>query len=237
MTVTGTIILYIHIHHYVQFSVLAVFNFICTYVANSPFVHVRIFTQADFEPAPLPNLTIADYCPGVKPHGNQNESSYNICLNLSLSLIQALHAVNLVLQNEECNNAAIPFLCNATFSLCSDNRLSLGLDLKEQCMQVRDDKCTIEWRVLENIFNVPIPSCDSFSVNGTLTFAKAPQLTCPDQFDAFCDSVCLPSCGEFSQNSYDATVASRVLTIIFEVIGLISGVITLLACLFNREKM
>ena len=198
-------------------------------------MYVCIFTQADFEPAPLSNLTIADYCHELPPLGDQDELVYNFCLTNSLSLIQALLAVNLVLENEECNKAAIPFLCNATFSLCSDN--SSVLDLKEECIQVRDDKCAIEWRILENIFNVPIPSCDSLSTNGTLTFAKAPQLTCPDQFDAFCDSVCLPSCGEFSQHSDDAAVASRVLAIFFEAIGLISGVITLIACLFNRKKM
>ena len=227
MTVTGTVIL--NFTHNLQFSVLASY---C-----SSFYACMYPSQADFDPAPAPlsNLTIADYCPEVKPHGNQNESSYNICLNISLSLIQALHAVNLVLENEECIKAAIPFLCNATFLLCSDN--SLVLDLKEECIQVRDDYCTTEWRVLENIFNAPIPSCDSFSVNANLTFAKAPPLTCPDQFDTFCDSVCLPSCKDFSQNSHAATVVSHVLTIIFEAVGLISGVITLIACLFNREKM
>ena len=191
--------------------------------------------QADFEPILSLNLTIADFCPEVPPLGDQEELFYNFCLRNSLSLVKAILAINSVLENEECNKAAIPFLCNATFSLCSDS--SFTLDLKEQCLQVRDHNCTIEWRVLENIYGVSIPSCDSYIMNGSLTFAKAPQLTCPDQFDTFCDSICLPSCEDFSLYSRDAVVASHVLVIIFEVVGLISGVITLIACLVNKKKM
>ena len=140
-----------------------------------------------------------------------------------------------MLKNVECKEAAIPFLCNATFSLCGDS--SLVVDLKEECIQVRDDNCTIEWRILENIYSVSIPSCDSLTANGNLTFAKAPPLTCPDQFDVFCDSLCLPSCGDFSQYSYDTVVASHIIYIVFEAIGLISGVITLIACFFSWRKM
>lgn len=122
------------------------------------------------------------------------------------------------------------------FSLCSDD--SYVVDLEEECVQVRDNNCTIEWRVLENIYGVSIPSCESFSVGGTLTFDKAPPVnTCPDQFDLYCDSVCLPSCEDFSQFSDEATVVSYALIITFQLTGVISGVITLIGCLFNRKKM
>ena len=142
----------------------------------------------------------------------------------------------MALNNEECSAAAMPFFCSAMFSLCSDD--SYVVDLEEECVQVRDDNCTLEWRVLENIYDVSIPSCDSFSVDGTLTFDEAPPAnTCPDQFDLYCDSVCLPSCEDFSQFSREATVVSFALIITFQLTGVISGVITLIGCLFNRKKM
>ena len=175
-------------------------------------------------------------CPEVPPLGDQSEFYYNTCLSISLSLVQAVQAINLALNNEECSAAAMPFFCSAMFSLCSDD--SYVDDLEEQCVQVRDDNCTIEWRVLENIYDVSIPSCDSFSVGGTLTLDKAPPVnTCPDQFNLYCDSVCLPSCEDFSQFSHEATVVSYALIITFQLTGVISGVITLIGCLFNRKKM
>lgn len=196
--------------------------------------------QADRKAISMSNLTLADFCPEIPSLGSQNELFYNTCLRSSQSLVQAIHAINLVLNNEQCSNAAVPFFCNATFLLCGDDSFdvsSFNMDLKKECLQVRDNDCTIEWRILENIFNVPIPSCESFAVNKNLTFSKAPALTCPDQFNVFCDSVCLPSCEDFSQYSDDATLASYVLVFVFQLIGLISGVITLIACLFNRKKM
>lgn len=184
----------------------------------------------------MSNSTLADFCPEIPPIGNQSEFIYNLCLESSLSLVEAVHAINLALNNEECNIAAVPFFCDAMFSLCSDD--SYVVDLEQECIQVRDENCTTEWRVLENIFDVSIPSCESFSANGALSFAKAPALdTCPDQFNVYCDSVCLPSCEDFSQFSHDATVASYALIITFQLTGVVSGVITLIGCLFNRKKM
>ena len=182
----------------------------------------------------MSNVTLSDFCPEIPSLGNQDESTYNLCLNDALFLVQAIHTASL--NNDQCNNAAIPFFCKAIFSLCSDNTF-VAEDLEEECVNVRDDNCTIEWRVLENIFSVPIPSCESFIANGTLTFTTAPLLTCPDQFNVFCNSVCLPSCSDFSLFSEDATFINYAFMVIFELIGLISGVITLIACLFNRKKM
>jgi len=181
------------------------------------------------------NLTLADFCPKIPPLGNQNELVYNICLAKSLSLVQAVHAISTTFKNDECTNAALPFLCNATFSLCSDD--SFVADLNNECIQVRDNNCTIEWRVLENMFDFPIPSCESFALDGNLTFAKAPSPTCPDQFGLFCGSVCLPLCKDFSQYSEGAIDAANALTIVFQAIGLLSGVVTLIACIMNRKKM
>jgi len=153
----------------------------------------------------------------------------------TLQLVLAVNSVlNNVLNNDQCNSSAVPFFCNATYSLCGDG--SYMMDISEKCVQVRDNDCPIEWRVLENFFNVSFPNCRSFSENG-----EAPPLNCSDQFDVFngslCLPLCLPLCSEFSQISRNAAVTANALTILFEVIGLIGGVITLIACFFNRKTM
>jgi len=141
-----------------------------------------------------------------------------------------------VLRNKQCNNSALPFFCKVVFSLCGDDS-SFIMDLMEECITVRDNDCPVEWRVLENIFDISIPSCESYIANRNITFTKAPPPKCPDQFDVFCGSLCLPVCEQYSQVSHDATIASTVLTIIFLIIGLMGGVITLITCICNREKM
>ena len=144
-------------------------------------------------------------------------------------------AVTTALNNDQCSSSAVPFFCNATYSLCGDD--TYMMDISEECVQVRDNDCAIEWRVLENFFGASIPDCGSFSENGNLSFSKAPKLNCSDQFDVFCGSMCLPVCSEFSQLSHGAAVTSNVLTILFQAIGLIGGAITLIACVLNRKAM
>ena len=140
-----------------------------------------------------------------------------------------------MLRNKQCNNTALPFFCDAMFLLCGDDNSTV--DLREECIKVRDDDCPIEWRVLENILDATLLSCESYTTRRNITLAKAPPLTCPSQFDVFCGSVCLPVCEKYSQVSYDATIASNVLIIMFIIIGILGGCITLMACFFNRDKM
>jgi len=174
-------------------------------------------------------------CPEIPPLTTQDNTIYQICLSQSQTLIQSVLAVTTGLNNDQCSSSAVPFFCNATYSLCGDD--TYMMDISEECVQVRDNDCAIEWRVLENFFGALIPDCGSFSEDGNLSFSKAPELNCSNQFDVFCGSMCLPVCSEFSQMSEGATVTSNVLTILFEVIGIISGVVTLIACIFNRKTM
>ena len=147
-----------------------------------------------------------------------------------------MHEIISVLRNKQCNNTALPFFCDAMFLLCGDDNNST-VDLREECIKVRDDDCPIEWRVLENVFDATLPSCDSYTTNRSITLEKAPPLKCPSQFDVFCGSVCLPVCEKYSQISRDATIASNALIIMFIITGIIGGFITLIACFFNRDKM
>ena len=148
-----------------------------------------------------------------------------------------MDTINSVLKNEQCNNSAVPFFCDAMYFLCGGDDVAVDDDLMEECVEVRDNDCPVEWRVLENLFDANIPSCESYAANKSLTFAKAPPLKCPNQFNAFCGSVCLPVCEEYSQVPQDAAVAFDVLTAMFIIIDLIGGLVTLAACFCNREKM
>jgi len=181
----------------------------------------------------LPNISLDDVCPQIPPLTTQNEDFYKVCLIQSLRLVKSVYAVNMVLNNSRCNTSALPFFCDATYLLCGDE--TSMINISEVCIQVRDDYCAVEWRVLENFLSITIPDCGSYS--GNLTFTKAPPLDCPDQFDTFCGSLCLPVCSKFYQISQNAATASDALTIAFEAIGIIGGIITLLACVFNWKKM
>ena len=122
--------------------------------------------------------SIVDYCSKVPPLINQDESTYNMCLANSFTVLRWIVTINSVLRNKQCNDSAIPFFCSAMYFLCGDdNDDNLVVNLLEKCAEVRDNDCPIEWRGLENVLDVTIPSCESYTANSSITFAKAPPLT------------------------------------------------------------
>lgn len=151
----------------------------------------------------------------------------------SLALLQSINAFSSVLENEQCNNSALPFICNITHLLCED----LEVDLEGECVEIRDYDCAVVWRTLQNVFNVPLPNCASFVVGGNLTFSKAPPLTCHDQFDLYCNSFCLPSCERYSQIPWNDVFISDIVTIVLISISLLGGVLTLIVSVLNRKMM
>ena len=176
------------------------------------------------------------FCSEFPPLLTQNQAAYNICLTSALALLQSLQSINSVLNNKQCQNSAIPFFCNATQVLCSDqNRFVVGLE--ENCVQVRDYDCTSEWRAYEMFFNRTLPDCTSFAKDGNLTFSKAPTLVCPETFDLYCGSFCLPSCKNFFQLSTDAIIAANAIRIALIALGMLGGVFNLIVCILNRRKM
>jgi len=120
--------------------------------------------------------------------------------------------------------------------LCNGN--SSSVDLTEECEEVRDNKCASEWRIVESFYNRSVPNCMSFREDGNITFSRAPKFPCPREFDHICGSTCLPVCGEYSvyMDSKLRSVLYNVI-IIFGIIGLIGGIVTLIACYYNRHKM
>ena len=147
-------------------------------------------------------------------------------------ILQPVHDLSLLLGNVQCSEAIAQFFCNAISEADSDSVILIN-----ECLIVRDNKCAAEWRIAENFFDVPLPSCDSFNESANFTVARAPVLSCPEDFGIFCGSLCQPLCAEISLFNDVATVAYEVLNIILHTMSVIAGVITLIACCVHRKKM
>ncbi|XP_065911428.1 uncharacterized protein [Dysidea avara] len=141
-----------------------------------------------------------------------------------LDFIEGLWSIFDLGTGSPCTKDALSFFCNATLLLCNGN--SSSVDLTEECEEVRDNKCASEWRIVENFYNRSVPDCTSYtySEDVNLTSSKAPSLPCPNGFDHFCGSTCLPVCA--GDNLYSGGI-----------IGVIAGVITLIAFYYYRQKV
>ena len=137
------------------------------------------------------------------------------------------------LDNSRCTQNSLSYFCNATYSLCDDENV---LSLCEECVQVRDNDCAAEWRIVDNLLNSSALDCGSFNTANDLNLSIIPTLMCPDNFDVVCNSLCLPSC-DFTPHSNGVAIAYRIWSSSFYILSLIGGVITLVACFSKREKM
>jgi len=159
--------------------------------------------------------------------------SYNKSAITGLSII---FAVGLYMENTECYYDSLQFFCNAIVLLFNDTNSSI--DLSEECEEVRDNKCASEWRIADSFFNEGVPDCMSYRESGNLTHSKAPYLPCPSNFDHFCGSTCLPVCdGHYLITDNKLDLVFYILAIITATISLFGGVITLIACYYNRHKL
>ena len=164
---------------------------------------------------------------------NCNITEINItdnCINSSaITGLHTVYALGSVLSDDKCTIDALLFFCDITLSLCDKREL---FNLTSMCLTVRDSHCALEWRAVETLLNTPVPDCTSFEMNRNLTFSKAPLPNCPDQFGIFCDSICLPVCGEYNIFGVRYIIACTWVTV-----GLCGGIITLIACYHNRRKL
>ena len=157
------------------------------------------------------------------------------CINSSaVTSLHTVYALGSILNNDQCIVDAMPFFCDATLLLCGEDEF---VDLTSMCLKVRDNDCALEWREVETILNSPIPDCASFDVNRNLTFSKAPLPNCSDQFAIFCDSICLPLCAKYSPFSKEQDNTIYIFASIWLITCLIGGIVTLVACWFNRDKL
>ena len=144
-----------------------------------------------------------------------------------------MYALEVPITVDRCTVDALPFFCDATLYLCGEDEF---LNLTSMCLTVCDNDCALEWRAAETFLNIPVPDCTSFEMDKN-SFSKAPLPNkYPDGFAIFCDSVCLPVCGEyvpFNRRNNN----SNIYHILMGVIGMIGGVITLIGYYYNRHKL
>ena len=157
------------------------------------------------------------------------------CFNSStITGLHAVYSLASMLDESRCINA-LQFFCDATHYLCGED---VDYNLTNTCLIVRDYTCSLEWRVTETILSTSVPDCTSFEMNRNLTFSKAPLPdNCPSGFRVFCNSICLPVCGQYAPFKRSNNNVYYTLTAVWISISLIGGVITLIVCYRSQHKL
>ncbi|XP_065910822.1 uncharacterized protein [Dysidea avara] len=204
-----------------------------TYATKSTVFYNLEIESGCIATCPVPDSTwLMDHC-------KINYSEYQDC-ELNSTAILGLHSIYHLGLNSAASQCdtddVLSFFCNATLLLCNGN--SSSVDLTEECEEVRDNKCASEWRTVESICNRSVPDCMSYGEDINTAYSKAPLLTCPTGFDHFCDSICLPVCGEYFLSTEDTSIYYfRFVVATFGVLGLIVGIITIIVCYYNLHKL
>ena len=143
------------------------------------------------------------------------------------------------LTSSDCRNKFLSFLCAHLVRPCNDtdpNAIAIQPTAQE-CKEIRDEVCSAEWKLLElSPFRNFIPNCSIFSGSDDITDIR-PNVVCNDQFELYCDSLCLPLCKEFSQNSDGLTLLQDILFIFAGVSSLVGGTIVIIISIYRRNSM
>lgn len=141
------------------------------------------------------------------------------------------------LTSSECRNKFLSFLCAQFIAPCNPDDPNAIRPTAEECKEVRDDVCYAEWRLLElSRYAQLLPNCSSLN-DSSESMDIRPDLVCNKQFGLFCDSLCLPLCKEFSQNSEGLTVLQDILFIFAAISSLIGGMIVIIIAIYRRNSM
>ena len=144
--------------------------------------------------------------------------------------------------SEECSVAIMPFLCQYVYPPCDGNG-STQFITKEQCINIREDVCELEWKfAMATNFGSLLPFCEAFDASsnfsstakGISSSSETP--SCHYQFKRFC-GVCLPLCNAFSQYSAPVKLTEKILIIVAAVLAIIGGIIVLIAAGIRRKEM
>ena len=140
--------------------------------------------------------------------------------------------------SEECSAVVMPFLCQYVYPPCDGNG-SAQFITQEQCINIRDDLCEVEWRIaMTSEEGNLLPVCETFGTDNessSVTIIREP-LKCHYQFKEFC-GLCLPLCGTFSQSSDQVKFGERAIIILAAVIALVSGLVMLIAAVIRPTEM
>ena len=168
----------------------------------------------------------------IECQGSELNINSDDCVdNPSLMGLKIVYNHAELLRRTQCMESVQSFYCSAS---CSDD-VNASSSNYRQCVEVRDHSCSAEWRITINVFNVSLPDCGTFTDHNNSS--TIPELICPDHYETFCDSLCLPQCSQFSRFDDRFTSALKVCTISFYTFAIAGGVVSLIACFLTRKKM
>jgi len=153
---------------------------------------------------------------------------------LRFYFLQFMDGLSSVTKNARCSAGILSLFCDIIASYDNSDTIPTTI---ASCIDVRDNKCTSEWRIIEAFLNTSLLDCSNFNDSKAASFSRAPPLDCPDDFGVSCGSLCQPACADISLFSDAATTAYRILSIVCYCICITGGVINLFACYFHRSKM
>jgi len=141
--------------------------------------------------------------------------------------------------SEQCSAVVMPFICQYVYPPCDGDGSPL-LVTEEQCVNIRDDVCTNEWRFALSLEQGSLlPACEDFGGvnNSSAGMREVPDPpSCHYQFDNFCGA-CLPLCGKFSQYRAQTKFAVRGIIVFSFVLELVGGILVLIASIIRRKQM
>ena len=156
-----------------------------------------------------------------------------------LLLFQALKLSNRV--GKGCSAFVLPFVCQYVYPPCDDDGNTKFIT-QEQCINVRDKVCALEWRLTKATkFRSLLPACEKIDSNNNVSLMKKEEnvsgnLTCHHQFMEFCD-VCLPLCATFSQYTDKVRITEDIILVTSAIIGIIGWAVVLVVAVKRRKEM
>ena len=143
------------------------------------------------------------------------------------------------LTSAECRDKFMSFLCADFLVPCDLNNSNAMVTrpTASECKEIRDDICFAEWKLLElSLYAELLPNCSNYDDSND-DMDSRPDQVCNDQFKLYCDSLCLPLCKEFSQNSEGLTLLQDILFIFAAISSLIGGTIVIIIAIYRRDSM
>ena len=141
--------------------------------------------------------------------------------------------------SKQCQDAALPFLCQYIFPPCDVSSGSVNFISQTQCINIRDAVCSFEWNLVMNTPSASLlPNCENFNVNNyTFNLTIEPQsLQCHYQFKEYC-GLCLPLCGKFSYYQAETKLKQKIIVIFAGVTAFIGGILVFIISAYRWKAM
>ena len=164
---------------------------------------------------------------------HKNITEGNVARFIEALELNPIHEVS-----DECKQAAIPFICQYVYPPCLNDTENYQLS-REQCENVRDKACPAEWSIAKAIFPGLLPNCELLDSNTLENNPRNQQndTVCIDQFDEYCNELCVPSCKYFSQFDEPTTSSRKAVDVIAAVIALCGGTLFIIIAIKRRKNL